>query len=213
MELRLDQIKRDDKLSPRAGIDKTTVAVYAASFDQLPPVDVFWIEGRDGWWLVDGWHRLGAGEDLGLAYIEANEHQGTFDDALEFAYDANLKHGKPLTLGERKDAVRLKLRRHTERSNNWIAQDCGITDKTVTSLRDEMESTSEIPKLTELLGRDDKWRPREMPKIEDSEPEPIETVKLYRGDMLEEEARERMLAGIAPDPRQIVDQGKAGVGR
>ena len=185
MELRLDQIKRDDKLSPRAGIDKTTVAIYAASFDQLPPIDVFWIEDRDGWWLVDGWHRYGAAHELGLAYLEANEHQGTFDDALEFAYDANLKHGKPLTLGERKDAAKLKLRRHTERSNVWIAQECGLSDPTIGTLRDELESTSKIERLDKLLGRDGAWRPRAMPKAEEPEPEPIETVKLYRGDMLQ----------------------------
>jgi len=185
MQIRLDQAQRDDKLTPRAGVDKTTVAIYAASFDQLPPVDVFWIEGRDGWWLVDGWHRYSAAHELGLAYLEANEHQGTFDDALEFAYDANLKHGKPLTLSERKDAAKLKLRRHTERSNNWIAQDCGVSDMTVSSLRDDLESTSQIRKLEQLLGRDDKWRPRAMPKEEEPEPEPVETVKLYRGDMMD----------------------------
>jgi len=185
MQIRLDQTQRDDKLSPRAGIDKTTVAIYAASFDQLPPVDVFWIEGRDGWWLVDGWHRYGAARELGLAYLETNEHQGTFDDALEFAYDANLKHGKPLTLSERKDAARLKLRRHTERSNNWIAQDCGISDHTVGDLRSGLESASHIAKLTELQGRDGKWYPRAMPKTEEKEPEPVETVRLYRGDMLQ----------------------------
>lgn len=185
MQLRLEQIKQDAKLSPRAAIDKATVMVYAACFDQLPVLDVFWIEGRDGWWLVDGWHRLAAAKELGLAYIEANTHQGTFDDALEFAYDANLKHGRPLTLNQRKDAAKLKLRRHTERSNRWIAQDCGMTADTVISLRKELEQLSKIDSLDKLQGRDGKWRPREMPKKEQVAPEPIQTVKLYHGDMRE----------------------------
>lgn len=182
-----DKVQKDKRLTPRSGIDETTVGIYASSFDQLPPIDVFWIEERDGWWIVDGWHRLSAAESLGLAEIEANTHQGTFDDALEFAYDANLKHGKPLTLKERKAAAELKLKRHTERSDNWIAQDCGIRNVTVSNLRDELESTSQIDKLMTFLGRDGAWRARSVPEPEEPEntPEPIEPVKLYRGDMLE----------------------------
>ena len=185
VQLRTTDIKKDIKLSPRAGVDKTTVSIYAVCFDQLPPVDVFWIEGRDGWWIVDGWHRLAAAEDLGLAHVTTNTHQGTYDDALEFAYDANLKHGQPLTLGQRKEGAKLKLQWHTERSNRWIAEECGIDNHTVGTLRDKLESAGEIPQLTDLQGRDGKWYPRAMPKVEQPEPEPIETIKLYRGDMLE----------------------------
>lgn len=187
MELRTTEVKKDDKLSPRSGVDQATVGIYANTFEQLPPIDVFWIEGRDGWWVVDGWHRLTAALKLGLAYIEANDHQGTFDDALEFSYDANLRHGKPLTLNERKDAARLKLQLHTERSDRWIAEDCGISHPTVGTIREELESGGKIFQLTELQGRDGKWYPREIPKEEEDEPEPepVETVKLYKGDMLE----------------------------
>lgn len=184
-QIRLKELNKDDKLTPRDGVDKATVGIYAACFDQLPPIDVFWIEDRDGWWLVDGWHRTQAAESLEREFIEAITHQGTFEDAKEFSFDANLKHGVPLTLQQRKEAARLKLRRHTERSNNWIAQDCGISDMTIASIRDELESTSQIRRLTELVGRDGKRRPREMPKPEEPEPEPIETVKLYHGNMLE----------------------------
>lgn len=185
MKLKIKDVKLDEKLSPRSGVDQVTVGAYANSFDQLPPIDVFWIEGRDGWWLVDGWHRLAAAKALELAEIEVNEHQGTFDDALEFAYDANLRHGKPLTLKERKAAAELKLRRHTERSNNWIAGDCGISDPTVAVLREALELTSKIEKLDKLLGRDGKWRPRAMPREEELELVKVEPVKLYKGDMLE----------------------------
>jgi DNA modification methylase len=169
MRLETSKVQQDNKLTPRIGIDETTVGVYAACFEQMPPVDVFWIEGRDGWWLVDGWHRLAAARKLGLAEVEANEHQGTFDDALEFAYDANLKHGRPLTLAQRKEAAKLKLRRHTERSNSWIAGDSG----------------SEIHTLMELTGRDGKTYPRTIEQPKEPEPEPVESVKIYKGDMLD----------------------------
>ena len=185
MKLRIEAVNSDKELSPRSDVDNTTVGAYANSFDQLPPIDVFWIEGRDGWWLVDGWHRLAAAKKLELEVIEANEYHGTFDDALEFAYDANLRHGKPLTLKARKEAAKLKLRRHTERSNRWIAEDCGISKNTVDAIRDDMESGGQIDHLDKLQGRDGKWYPRAMPKEETPGPEPIESVKLYKGDMLE----------------------------
>lgn len=185
MILKVRDVQQDKALSPRSGVDKTTVGAYANSFDQLPPIDVFWIEGRDGWWLVDGWHRLAAAKELGLAEIEANDHQGTFDDALEFAYDANLKHGKPLTLQQRKAAAELKLRRHTERSNSWIAGDCGIAADTVKTLREGMESMSQIETLAEFTRRDGKKYPRTIEQPKEPEPEPVEPVKLYKGNMLE----------------------------
>lgn len=207
MRLRIKDVQQDPRLTPRSGISTTTVNAYANSFDQLPPIDIFWIEGRDGWWLVDGWHRLAAANELGLADIETNEHQGTFDDALEFAYDANLKHGKPLTLKERKAAAELKLKRHTERSNNWIAQDCGIDTHTVIGLREELEANFGIPKLDRFIGRDGKERPRKMPKAEEPELEPIEPIKLYKGDMLEvlSELEQKFDLVVADPPYGVTD--------
>ena len=40
-------------------------------------------------------------------------------------------------------------------------------------------------RLDKLLGRDGKWRPRAMPKPEEPDPEPIETITLYKGDMVD----------------------------
>ena len=109
MKLKFNEIKLNKELTPRQGINKSIVNIYENSFNDLPPIDVFWIEGKDGWWLVDGWHRYEAAKNLDQKQIEANEHQGTFDDAKEFSFDSNLKHGQPLTLNERKEATRLKL--------------------------------------------------------------------------------------------------------
>ena len=183
--LKTDDIQLDKKLSPRSGVDDVTVGAYANSFEQLPLIDVYWIEGRDGWWLVDGWHRLAAAKKIGIEEVKVWDHQGTLDDAVEFAYDSNLKHGKPLTLQERKEAAKLKLIRHTERSNSWIAGDCGITKETVNVVREELESGGEIRPLDKFLGRDEKWYPREMPKADEPEPIRIEPVTLYKGDMIE----------------------------
>ena len=52
-----------------------------------------------------------------------------------------------------------ELKENPGRSNNWIAKSLGVDDKTVASVRREMQSTSEIPKLGYTLGSDGKYRP------------------------------------------------------
>jgi len=189
MKLKLNEIKLNKELTPREGINKSIVNIYENSFNDLPPIDVFWIEGKDGWWLVDGWHRYEAAKNLDQKQIEANEHQGTFDDAKEFSFDSNLKHGQPLTLNERKEATKLKLTRHTERSDNWIGEDCGVSNKTVREIRLELEKALVITKVSRFLVKPDathpeeRWYPREQKKKEEEKPR-IEPVRPYHGDML-----------------------------
>jgi len=189
MKLKLNDIKLNKELTPREGINKSTVGIYENSFDELPPIDVFWIESKDGWWLVDGWHRYEAAKNLGKKQIEASEHQGTLDDAKEFSFDSNLKHGQPLTLNERREAARLKLIRHTERSDNWIGEDCGIADHTVRRLREELEEAFEISKASKFLMRPvlgqkkERWYPRKQEKKEEEKPR-VEPVNIYHDDML-----------------------------
>ena len=183
-KLRLANIQRDSKLTPRSDIDKATVASYAASYEQLPPIDVFWIEGRDGWWLVDGNHRFEAAKQVDVKTIDCNEHQGTFDDAIEFSYDANMKHGKPLSVSERRDGAKLKLKLHTERNDTWIGEDCGLAGKTVRTVREELESGSEIPILDKFLDRSGVYQPRHKDNGTKEEELPSTEVKLFHGDML-----------------------------
>ena len=183
MKIKIRDIQLDDKLSPRTGVDDTVISSYVSSFESLPPIDVFWIEGKDGWWLVDGWHRLGAAKQRNEEEIEATDHQGTMIDAIEYSFDANLKHGRPLTNKERKEAARFKLMRYTVRSNNWIGADCGIATHTVMAIRDDLESALQIAKLDKLQGRDKKWYPRELPKPTIEIVDPVEPVTLYLGSM------------------------------
>lgn len=184
VKLKLNDIKLNKELTPREGINKSTVGIYENSFDELPPVDVFWIEDKDGWWLVDGWHRYEAAKNLDKKHIEVNEHQGTFDDAKEFSFDANLKHGQPLTLNERKEATKLKLKRHTDRSDNWIGEDCGISHMTVRIIREELEKDLLISKCLKFKTKDGRLYPREQEKKEEKEKPKIELIKAYQGDML-----------------------------
>lgn len=200
MKLKLSDIKLNKKLTPREGINKSTVGIYENSFDELPPVDIFWIEGKDGWWLVDGWHRYEAAKNLDKKDIEVKEHQGTFDDAKEFSFDSNLKHGQPLTLNERKEAARIKLIRHTKRSDNWIGEDCGISHLTVRVIREELEKHSLINECLKFKTRGGQEYPREREKLKEEEKPRVEPVKVYHGDMLKLLPKQGKFDLIIADP-------------
>jgi len=58
---------------------------------------------------------------------------------------------------KRARATRVKLIQYPERSNSWIAEDCGLNDDTVSKLRRRLEASSEIPKLIQFQGRDGKY--------------------------------------------------------
>ena len=54
-----------------------------------------------------------------------------------------------------------ELKRTPDLANNWIAEILGVDDKTVKAARSRLESTSEIPKLRKLRGKDGKNRTAE----------------------------------------------------
>jgi hypothetical protein len=59
----------------------------------------------------------------------------------------------------RRQIIADELKENPRRSNHWIAKSLGVDDKTVTSVRRGMPSTSEVPKLHFTLGSDGKYRP------------------------------------------------------
>jgi hypothetical protein len=56
------------------------------------------------------------------------------------------------------------LRDAPDHSDNRIADAVGVSDKTVTAVREKLESTSEIPKLNRTIGKDGKSRPTKQKK-------------------------------------------------
>jgi DNA modification methylase len=158
LRLPLSAIVADSRVNVRDGLDEATVAHYTDIFDRLPPVVVF--STPEGYLLASGFHRLEAARRLGRAEIAAEVREGTRAEAEEFAILDNVAHGRPYTRAERRRAVERMLKLHPQRSDNWIAQDLGVSDHTVRVVREELEATSQIAKLDRLVGRDGKERPR-----------------------------------------------------
>lgn len=168
--LKLDEVIVDNDLNPRQGaLDQDAVLDYSAHIDDLPPMHCYDILGF--YYLTRGFHRYAAHRLAMRDDARFVVHQGSREEAKEDADLDNLKHGLRLTRGERREVIRRQLRRHPDWSDSRLAGACGTTDKTVRAIREEMEATSEIPKLDVLTGADGIARPRMMTR-QVIEPEP-----------------------------------------
>jgi hypothetical protein len=94
----VEAIVTDPDLQPWAKIDRSTVERYAELLRDgvaLPPVELV-TDGRSIW-LADGFHRVFAHKEAGLAQIEAIVRRGDKLDALRISLQANFQHGRPRT--------------------------------------------------------------------------------------------------------------------
>src|SRR6266446_2067973 len=143
----LDLLRCDDSVMPRAVLDDERQKFYEGLYTEdglnaLPPVAVFF--DGDAYWVADGFHRVAA------AHVLASEGQsvpmpvvlyrGSQRDAMVFAAGANAQHGKPLTGVEKRQAISRLLRdpETTQWSARRIARYVGVSDHTVTSVRDDL---------------------------------------------------------------------------
>lgn len=124
------------------------IRVLAEAVDRLPPITVH----RRTMRVIDGIHRVRAAQSKGWEVIEARLIDCDDDTAYLIAVHANVTHGLPLTLADRKAAARHIVGIHPEWSDRAIAAAAGISHKTVGAIR--ARTTGEIPHLDTRLGKD-----------------------------------------------------------
>jgi len=143
------------------GVDPDHVQVLAESPDRWPPILVT----RLGHRVIDGHHRVAAARIIGRRKVVAELFDGSPDDAyLEFLR-RNAQHGLPLTLRDRKQAATRILRQWTNWSDRRVGSVCGLSPRTVASLRAEASASVTPPPderslpSEQRVGRDGKLRP------------------------------------------------------
>lgn len=157
--LKLDDVIVDNDLNPRQGaLDQDVVLDYSAHVDELPAMTAYDVQGFC--FLVGGFHRYAAHRLAQRSEGRFVVRVGTREEAKEFADLDNLKHGLRLNRAERRQVIERQLKRHPEWSDSRLASACYTTDKTVRVVREELEQTSEIPRLDILTGADGIARPR-----------------------------------------------------
>jgi hypothetical protein len=153
-EIALDDLVLDPNLYLRDRLDDFTVERYADSWDRLPPVTVYEVDGA--LMLADGFHRHAAAVMLGRRSISAEVRHGAFNDALDFVSSVNLFHGLPLTRAERRRAVEVKLRLHHDWSDRRMAEELGVSRELVAKTRKMLIEGQQIPNNPGRLGADGK---------------------------------------------------------
>ena len=170
----LNDLVLDPNLNLRDRLDDFTVERYADSWDRLPPITVFEIDGK--WLIADGFHRHAAAVMLGKRTIPAEIRVGTFTDALDFVSSVNLFHGLPLTRTERRRAVEVKLKLHHDWSDRRMSEELGVSRELVAKIRRQLIEGNQIPNNPGRVGSDGKLYtsagiPREQPEQPRGKPE------------------------------------------
>jgi ParB-like chromosome segregation protein Spo0J len=161
-KLPVDELVLDPNLNLRDRLDDFTVERYAESWERLPPITVFEVEGR--WLVADGFHRHAAAVLLSRRTIPAEVRTGTFADALDFVAGVNLFHGLPLSRAERRRAVEIKLKFHHDWSDRRLAEELGVSRELVAKTRRSLIEGGQIPQNAERVGADGKTYTAGLPK-------------------------------------------------
>lgn len=136
-------------------VDDGHVRMLMEVLELVPPIVVH----RRTMTVIDGVHRLEAFRRAGWAQVPAVLFDGDECAALVMAVEANVAHGKPLSLSERRAAASGLLAHFSERSDRWIAQVCGLSHSTVARLRSGATELDPALEVTSRVGRDGRRRP------------------------------------------------------
>jgi ParB-like chromosome segregation protein Spo0J len=139
--------------SPRSrGEDPTHIQRLVETEGPLPPILVH----RPTMRILDGFHRVAAAIRKGMREIDVVFVDASAEAAFIVAVEANVNHGLPLSLGDRRAAAIRILGTHPGLSDRAIAKSTGLCAKTVAALR---SASADFQQLHERLGRDGRVRP------------------------------------------------------
>jgi transposase len=105
--------------------------------------------------VIDGMHRLSAAIMANRTEINAVFFHGTSAEAFRLGVAANVSHGLPLTLAERRSAAIRIVKSQPGLSDRAVAETTGLSSKTVAVIRQQVQ----VPSEPVRLGRDGRLRP------------------------------------------------------
>lgn len=149
--LAIDRLRPAD--SPRTqGEDAEHIRTLVELKEKLPPILVH----RETMRVIDGMHRLKAAVLRGERTIEAVLYDGDDAEAFIMAVQANVQHGLPLSLADRKAAAARIIAARPHLSDRAIAEISGLSAKTVAAVRGDFDTGQGD---VQRMGRDGRVRP------------------------------------------------------
>lgn len=201
--IRLDAIVLDAGTQIRESISDAVVTEYADRMTEgvtFPPIVVFLdgtsrTDGTINYFLADGFHRTQAALRCQFREIDADVRTGTRKDAIKFALSANKANGHRMTEADKRHAIKVALIEFPDMSQNQMADLIGCSQRHVSTVKDEVRTTSNLP--SRVTGKDGKSYPASRRAI--AEPAPVNLT-----------GRDRTKAGVAQrrqDIRQMAERG------
>lgn len=139
--------------SPRGGgTDQEHIRMLSESGAELPPILLHLPTMR----VIDGMHRVEAARLRGQHMIRARLFDGDAEAAFVLAVSANVRHGLPLPLADRKAAAARIVQAYSQWSDRAIAAKVGLAHKTVAAIR--RRSSGGVPHPAARVGRDGRLR-------------------------------------------------------
>jgi ParB-like chromosome segregation protein Spo0J len=125
----------DDRLQPRQDdLSADHIASLMETPEAWPPIVLAQLDA--GKFLIDGFHRHEAARQLGLEEMAASIFTPAAGaDLLGIAFQLNVKHGRALTLRDRKAYASTLLRNYLELPDREIGRRSGLHHETVGALR------------------------------------------------------------------------------
>ncbi|HEY9661133.1 MAG TPA: hypothetical protein V6C65_21995 [Allocoleopsis sp.] len=107
---------------------------------ELKPIEIFWDEDREIYYIGDGHHRYAAHQQAAMIDISANVHQGGLRAAILWAAQSNVEHGLRRTNADKQKAVATLLQDSEwgKWSNRQIAAATKTSDRFVGNLRKQL---------------------------------------------------------------------------
>lgn len=128
-EIPLSQIVPNQDYQPRSnGLSESHVRLLMESDPATWPPLIVSPDGKGGYHIIDGFQRHEAGTQLGLTHMRCFVQEGA---GYPEAVTANIRHGLPLCIKDRKEAARWWAENELDLSYREIGRRVGLSDKTV----------------------------------------------------------------------------------
>jgi ParB-like chromosome segregation protein Spo0J len=145
---------RDGECLRAGGVNQAHVKLLMEYDGELPPILV----QRSTMRVIDGMHRLHAARAKGATMIKVQFVDVNESTAFLYGVAANIAHGLPLSLSDRKAAARRLMLMFPEWSDRALGRACGLAGKTVATLRaNGVDGESRTP--SHRIGLDGRSRP------------------------------------------------------
>lgn len=149
----IDRIIAASQYQPRdGGIVESHVRLLMESDPATWPPPIVSPDGKGGYDIIDGFHRHEAGTRLGLTHLRCIVQEGA---GYPEAVSANLRHGLPLGISDRKEAARWWAENEPDLSYREIGRRVGLSDKTVKWAVET--AAAESPQSRPPSGPLDRW--------------------------------------------------------